>query len=53
MNITILDNILGLADPVELAMQEEKISKIKAIQNITQFAAQRTVNWVIYIIVQY
>ena len=53
MNITILDNILGLADPVELAMQEEKISKIKAILNITQFATHYAVNWVIYIIVQY
>jgi cell filamentation protein len=32
MNTTILDNILGVTDPAELAMQEEKISKIKAIE---------------------
>lgn len=28
----VLDNILGLTNPVELALQEERISKIKAIE---------------------
>ena len=32
MNTTILDNILALTDPAELAMQEQKISKIKTIE---------------------